>query len=142
MKKGMVLLSVFLVCAFLLNGCATMNKKSDQSTEELRNQVITLQEQLQKKDAEIESLKKELGDSTQGRYSSVGSVETEKPTVRQIQSALTNAGFDPGPIDGKMGRKTKSAIREFQGANGLLADGKVGKKTWRVLSEYLERPVK
>jgi peptidoglycan hydrolase-like protein with peptidoglycan-binding domain len=142
MKKGMMLLLVFLVCAFLLNGCATMNKRSDQSPEELKNQVITLQEQLQKKDAEIESLRKELSGSTQEKYSSVGSVQTEKPTVRQIQLALTNAGFDPGPVDGKMGRKTRSAIKDFQGANGLFADGKVGKKTWAALSEYLEKPVK
>lgn len=56
---------------------------------------------------------------------------------RQIQTALKNAGYDPGPIDGKTGAKTKKAIRDFQAANGLKADGKVGAKTWAKLSVYI-----
>lgn len=56
---------------------------------------------------------------------------------RQIQAALRNSGFDPGSIDGKIGPKTKKAIKDFQAANGLAADGKVGQKTWAKLSRYL-----
>lgn len=58
---------------------------------------------------------------------------------RQIQTALKNAGFDPGSIDGKIGPKTKKAIKDFQAANGLTADSKVGPKTWAKLSKYLLR---
>ncbi len=53
--------------------------------------------------------------------------------LRQIQSALKNAGFDPGPIDGKMGPKTKKAIKAFQKSKGLVQDGKVGPKMWKEL---------
>jgi len=56
---------------------------------------------------------------------------------RQIQTALKNAGYDPGTIDGKMGPKSKKAIKDFQTANGLKADGKVGPKTWSKLSTYV-----
>jgi peptidoglycan hydrolase-like protein with peptidoglycan-binding domain len=56
---------------------------------------------------------------------------------RQIQTALKNAGYDPGTIDGKLGQKSKKAIKDFQTANGLKADGKVGPKTWSKLSTYL-----
>ncbi len=56
---------------------------------------------------------------------------------RQIQTALKNAGFGPGSIDGKIGPKTKKAVKDFQAANGLTADGKVGRKTWTKLSKYL-----
>jgi len=56
---------------------------------------------------------------------------------RQIQTALKNAGYDPGPIDGKLGGKSKKAIKDFQTANGLKADGKVGLKTWTKLSAYM-----
>lgn len=63
----------------------------------------------------------------------------EATKSRQIQTALKNAGFDPGPIDGKIGPKTKKAIKDFQAANGLTADGKVGPKTWGKLSKYLLR---
>lgn len=57
--------------------------------------------------------------------------------IKNIQKALINAGFDPGPIDGKLGAKTKKAIADFQRANGLAPDGVVGQKTWEALNRYL-----
>ena len=50
-------------------------------------------------------------------------------TVREIQQALQQAGFDPGPIDGVWGRLCVAAARRFQAANGLVADGVVGPRT-------------
>ena len=58
-------------------------------------------------------------------------------THKDIQLALKNANFYTGPIDGKIGKNTKKAIREFQKANGLKADGKVGPKTRELLLQYL-----
>ncbi len=60
-----------------------------------------------------------------------------KPTASEIQTALTNAGYYSGKVDGKIGPKTKKAVEEFQKANGLQADGKVGPKTWAALSKHL-----
>ena len=60
-----------------------------------------------------------------------------KPVVTDIQAALQNAGFYKGVVDGKSGPLTKKAIVEFQKANGLEPDGKVGPKTWAVLGTYL-----
>ena len=59
--------------------------------------------------------------------------------VREIQQALKNAGFDPGTIDGRMGAKTQVAVRDFQRANSLEADGKVGPRTWAKLETYLKQ---
>ncbi|MFA5316278.1 MAG: peptidoglycan-binding domain-containing protein [Dehalococcoidales bacterium] len=61
----------------------------------------------------------------------------ENTKNKQVQTALKNAGYDPGTIDGKLGQKSKKAIKDFQTANGLKADGKVGAKTWSKLSTYL-----
>jgi peptidoglycan hydrolase-like protein with peptidoglycan-binding domain len=44
-------------------------------------------------------------------------------TVRNIQSGLSKLGFDPGPADGKVGPKTRAAIRQYQESNKLLVDG-------------------
>ena len=63
-----------------------------------------------------------------------------KPTNTEIQTALKNAGFYAGEIDGKIGPMTRKATEEFQKANNLKADGKVGLKTWAVLSKYLNLP--
>lgn len=60
-----------------------------------------------------------------------------KPTNQDIQTALKNANFYSGAIDGKIGPASKKAIEEFQKANNLNADGKVGSKTWAALSKYL-----
>lgn len=63
-----------------------------------------------------------------------------KPTVQEIQTALKNAGFYAGTVDGKLGPKTKKAIEDFQKANNLVADGKVGPKTWAALGTHLNAP--
>jgi murein L,D-transpeptidase YcbB/YkuD len=60
-----------------------------------------------------------------------------KPSSREIQTALKNAGFYAGAVDGKIGPMSKRAIEDFQKANNLQADGKVGPKTWAVLSVFL-----
>jgi len=59
-------------------------------------------------------------------------------TKKEIQSALKSAGFYSGTIDGVIGKNTKNAVKEFQKANGLKADGKVGKKTKSLLAQYLK----
>ena len=65
-----------------------------------------------------------------------------KPTGIEIQTALKNAGYFQGSVDGKMGRKTRLAVKEFQKANNLHPDGRVGKNTWEVLKGYLEKKYK
>lgn len=40
-------------------------------------------------------------------------------SVKQIQEALKKAGYDPGPADGNMGGRTKSALIQFQQDKGL-----------------------
>lgn len=43
--------------------------------------------------------------------------------VLALQSALIEAGFDPGPVDGFYGIGTANAIRSFQRDRGLTVDG-------------------
>jgi len=43
--------------------------------------------------------------------------------VSQVQTLLTELGFAPGPVDGRMGRRTAAAISEFQRREGLAVDG-------------------
>jgi peptidoglycan hydrolase-like protein with peptidoglycan-binding domain len=58
---------------------------------------------------------------------------------KDIQMALKNAGFYAGPVDGKIGPKTRKAIMDFQAAKKLKVDGKVGTRTWAELEKYLMR---
>jgi peptidoglycan hydrolase-like protein with peptidoglycan-binding domain len=61
----------------------------------------------------------------------------EKPAKKDVQTALKNAGFYAGEIDGKFGPKTKKAVEEFQAANNLKVDGVAGPETWNLLKKYL-----
>ena len=51
------------------------------------------------------------------------------PTVYNIQVRLNALGYNVGPLDGKFGRRTDAAVRDFQRLNGLTVDGRVGPQT-------------
>jgi lytic murein transglycosylase len=42
---------------------------------------------------------------------------------RELQQRLAERGFLTGEADGRLGARTRTAIREFQAASGLVADG-------------------
>jgi hypothetical protein len=45
--------------------------------------------------------------------------------VREIQSRLKELGYDPGPVDGVLGPKTRKTVGEFQSRNGMQATGRI-----------------
>ena len=51
-----------------------------------------------------------------------------KSLVFHVQVLLKQRGYDPGPIDGIVGAKTKQSIQEFQSAANLVPDGLVTKE--------------
>lgn len=50
-------------------------------------------------------------------------------TLRAAQIYLTYLGFQPGPVDGTLGRMTRSALMQFQQAQGLDQTGEVDDPT-------------
>ncbi len=56
--------------------------------------------------------------------------------VSGLQTALQNAGFNPGPVDGVFGPKTLSALKEFQTAAGISVDGVCGPVTQDALTRW------
>jgi peptidoglycan hydrolase-like protein with peptidoglycan-binding domain/DNA invertase Pin-like site-specific DNA recombinase len=54
--------------------------------------------------------------------------------VRALQFRLRFAGEIPGPVDGRFGPLTESAVRHFQVRQGLAVDGLVGSRTQTALS--------
>ncbi|MDP2927876.1 MAG: peptidoglycan-binding protein [Candidatus Omnitrophota bacterium] len=144
MVKKVLWLGLAAVGIFALSGCATMSKNDALSNQGLRNKISALEAQLSEKDNQINSLKESMAKSEQEANlgaQNAGKVK-QRVDVKQIQTALKNAGYFQGTVDGKMGKKTRKAVRGFQRANNLPVDGKVGKNTWEVLKGYLEKKVK
>jgi peptidoglycan hydrolase-like protein with peptidoglycan-binding domain len=143
MVKKLFAFAFLAIFVFSLTGCATTSKQKDLEIQALKNQITVLQTQIQSKDTEIGSLEDTLGKSEEGKVLSGGKKAIceakSRPKTKEIQTALKNAGYDPGFIDGKMGKKTCEAIKAFQKANNLVVDGKVGKQTWDLLKTYLEK---
>ena len=55
--------------------------------------------------------------------------------MRDVQRRLSRLSHSPLTADGHFGEDSVRAVREFQRARGLPADGMVGSETWRALVE-------
>lgn len=54
-------------------------------------------------------------------------------TVAAAQRRLAELGFEPGPVDGLMGPRTRGAVRSFQRENALSPNGRLNAKTLKAL---------
>lgn len=142
MTKKVWLVGLTVVGIFILSGCAMMNKNDALLNQGLRNKILALETQLKEKDDEIYSLKESSLNNNEDINVNKVSEVNQQVDLKLIQTALKNAGYYQSIVDGKMGRKTRKAVRDFQKANNLPVDGQVGKNTWLVLKEYLEKKVK
>ena len=52
-------------------------------------------------------------------------VYKDKPTVKAVQQALNDAGYNCGAPDGSAGKKTKAAVTQFQTDKGLEVTGQI-----------------
>lgn len=150
-----------------LSGCTTTRSVERDEIDRLRARVLQLESEVEIRDKKQREAEDELERAYEARQAVEDKLDTQmkefaeaekerivpepheeepvKPkkegmsqvAARQIQTALYNAGYDPGPIDGKLGNKTRLAVKEFQRDNGLKADGVVGNQTWSKLGKYL-----
>ena len=136
-----------------LAGCATL---SPQEQDQLRAQVGGLQSQVAALNSQVEELRTrqqsleerawERGVRPTASAAPVTEVAPAAPvshrvlTGKEIQLALQHAGIYHGPMDGKLGPQTRVAIKLFQSAHQLTADGVAGTKTMIALQAYLEAP--
>jgi len=143
-----VVLAIFVILT--VSGCETVPKKFKEEVLGIKTRVDTLEsrvEGVEAKQAEVERAVSERPQPAEEmKAPQEGAARTnigikhrggkQRGHMREIQLCLRNAGFYKGDLDGVKGKNTKRAIKEFQKANGLSADGVVGKKTWELLSKY------
>ncbi len=70
-------------------------------------------------------------------YHKSGLVKDGQINIKGIQEYLSREGFEPGPIDGRMGPKTQKAIRSFQQQFHLKVDGQIGPQTLNAMHQQM-----
>jgi peptidoglycan hydrolase-like protein with peptidoglycan-binding domain len=63
----------------------------------------------------------------------------ERLQIANAQAALLELGYDVGKVDGKLGSKTKAAIKAFQKAQHLSVNGKINQELLEQLKIAIER---
>ncbi len=149
MKRQLIHLGLLpMIAMFVVSGCATTRPKKVDA-QDPNAQVATLQSELAAKDQQIQDLQYQLDNaqsplpstnfssgSSSGSSDKYNLLRVSGVSGTDVQKALKRAGYDPGPVDGRLGKKTKSAIKAFQRKQGLTADGIIGEKTWSALRAY------
>ncbi len=142
-----------VMAASLLSGCAGARQRQDMAR--LQSQVGLLDERLSQLErsgttglsstsssgsgASWDAGFSETSPSTEKKRHSVSNqASSSKPSTRDIQQALKNAGFYQGNVDGKAGPLTREATKEFQRVHGLVDDGVAGRQTWAKLRTFLD----
>ena len=70
----------------------------------------------------------------------LGLAWTASPAMAQSTTEkMKDKGFDPGPIDGRMGPRTKTALRDYQKKEGLNATGRWDDETANRLGGRMSR---
>jgi murein L,D-transpeptidase YcbB/YkuD len=155
MGKGISL----IICCLFLSGCAT-TRSANPDVQSMQSRIDFLESEINAKDQEIGSMRSQLKQANRNYAANEDyevSVNKNKSTIRtltknneykeiikvdgvtaeKVQTALKNAGFYNGDIDGKIGPKTKDAIKAFQRDNSLTVDGVIGRGTWSKLKTNL-----
>jgi len=152
---------LLFVLAFISTGCATT--KNPSTLNQLQIQVNQLERKMAATEQEVDELKFLVqntsasieDDTNYGLNEAIDDLPAIKASVtqssssseqiirvaaspQQVQTALKNAGYYTGNIDGKIGSGSQKAIKDFQRDHNLKSDGVIGKNTWNELKNYLE----
>ena len=160
MSKSLLMSVTGLVVVMVaMTGCAS-KKTTTKQINSLQAQVGVLTDEVIRLDDALQSTRSALQEEENRRdqlssqlsrsTARIGSLREEEAVIRgiyrtpsgfelpsaNIQTALKNAGYYQGAIDGKIGPQSRKAIEAFQRDNGLTVDGVVGRKTWSKLKVY------
>jgi hypothetical protein len=125
--RGLRTVSAVTLCGLLLTGCLSglgLDKKAETGSgpEAATAASATTQES---------EASQATGDHPNDE------VALDNEVVTYVQGRLAELGYEPGPVDGLIGRKTRGAVRRYQTEAGLPVNGKI---TETLLARLEERP--
>ncbi|VAW46357.1 hypothetical protein MNBD_GAMMA04-1749 [hydrothermal vent metagenome] len=136
-KKQFVLMVSFTGFFAMMSGCQTTNEKvSNSIASELNKRSITLDLRETELDKRALALKIEQENFLEGAVnwrSILCDPKRANSHVLEIQSTLKSNGFNPGKVDGFIGKSTMRAVKKFQKAYGLPVDSYINIETLKAL---------
>lgn len=105
----------WVLCALVLSGCANLKELKEKIWPFDTDQAG--EESAAAPDGGGEPVTAAAGDE----------VALDPALITKVQARLSELGYEPGPVDGLMGPKTRDAIRRYQVVEGLPVDGKISR---------------
>lgn len=139
-KLGLLLLAVCFFAAGCSGGKEARIGMLETKSAEIESRMESMEQRLTALEVYYQDMTKAKLAKAAEAVKASAKVSVDQMTDSDIQSALRNAGFYTGTVDGKLGPNTTAAIKEFQKANGLTADGVAGDKTKSLLIKHLKGP--
>jgi peptidoglycan hydrolase-like protein with peptidoglycan-binding domain len=97
------------------------------SGETMKDKTKSTMEKVKEKTRDMKD--RVMGHKAEGPEDHHGTSMKKHDDVMAMQQALKDKGHDPGAIDGKMGPRTRTALKEYQQAEGLKATGRLDSET-------------
>jgi peptidoglycan hydrolase-like protein with peptidoglycan-binding domain len=121
-----------VMCAVALGAALAAPVKADTVGQKVKAGVQKTKDGANKLEDKIEDKAKDVKDrmvgrKTEGPEDHHGAMKNQD--VMAAQQALKDKGRDPGMIDGKMGRRTRAALTDYQKAEGLKVTGRLDDDT-------------
>lgn len=147
MTGKMALIALMLL---FFSGCATLKKLGITAEEEIPEQTAAKTQRLPGHVSE-EQTERVVAESlpppepVKGESKTTASPAKKDPTkeeIRQAQKLLKDSGFDPGPVDGILGPKTRAALEKFRSISATLNDlvGTLDEGTSREAAAKVQAP--
>lgn len=108
---------------------ADVKEKAQDVKEQAKEKAETAKDKLQSAAEKTKEKLVEAKDKIKGKIPGGAKGGAGYDQVRAAQQALKDKGFDPGPVDGKIGPKTRAAISDFQKQAGLKVSGRLDAET-------------
>ncbi len=123
---------LLVMFAVALGAALTTPATADTVGQKIKTGVQKTKDAANKAEDKIEDKAKDmkdrmLGRKTEGPEDHHGAMKN--PDVMAAQQALKDKGRDPGMIDGKMGRRTRAALADYQKGEGLKVTGRLDDDT-------------
>jgi peptidoglycan hydrolase-like protein with peptidoglycan-binding domain len=110
-------------CAMVKDLPATLEEQV-QTSDRIPSSLLASEKHLQPGPLKASTTAESVRDQT-GKVNAAADKSPSREEIRLLQTQLKAAGFDPGPFDGILGPKTKSARQQYQTVHAPTASRKV-----------------